>query len=238
MSTETKSNKAEGKLIIAILVYDGITVLDAIGSYEVLAKIPNVEVKLVSNSLGEKRADTGFMSLSADYLLEDVTHPDILLVPGGNFYAFIEDEQVLPWIRSAHETSKWTASVCAGSLLLGEAGIIDGLTVTTTWFAKQELEKYNATYSTDRYIVNGKIITSAGNSAGIDMAFYLAAQIAGNDIAESIQLILEYDPEPPFDVGGLDKAQPKHMKLAQEIVLQTVVSSNKVTGGSMPQVNS
>lgn len=205
---------------IAILLYDGITALDAIGPYEVLRCLPGAKIHFVAKDVGPVRADSKSLSLVADYKLADVTRPEIVLVPGGTkgTLAASGDEVILDWVRRAHETSKWTTSVCTGALILGAAGILKGLVATTHWFAKEYLERFGAEYSNERIVQQGKVITAAGVSAGIDMALHLAEQIAGKEAAEMIQLIIEYDPQPPFDSGSVQKASAEIIELAKNAV--------------------
>lgn len=192
---------------IAILLFDRLTTLDAVGPYEVLSRIPNAIVKMVAKQSGLLRNDTGSLSLVADYALDEVPSPDIFVVPGGpGQMALMEDEVVLNWVRSAHETSKWTASVCTGSLVLGAAGLLKGLKATTHWLAYDALESLGAEPAEQRVVIEGKIITAAGVSAGIDMALTLVARECSDAIAQAIQLVIEYDPQPPFDSGSPAKA--------------------------------
>jgi putative intracellular protease/amidase len=203
---------------IAILIYDGFTALDATGPYEVLSCLPGAKVHFVSTSTGPKRAHTNFVSVVADYTLSDVPSPDVIVVAGGTSGTMVaaEDSRILSWLQKAHETSKWTTSVCTGSLILGAAGILKGLQATTHWYARDFLPKFGAEYVAERFVQQGKIITAAGVSAGIDMALHLAAEIAGREIAESIQLIIEYDPQPPFDSGSIKKASPSIIEMAKQ----------------------
>jgi putative intracellular protease/amidase len=205
---------------IAILLYEGFTALDAVGPYEVLSRLPQATVHFVGSSVGPKRADTGSLALYADNTLTDIPHPDIVVLPGGTSgtLAAAQDERLLEWIQVAHASSQWTTSVCTGALLLGAAGILKGLTATTHWAARAQLEAYGATYLPERFVRNGKIITAAGVSAGLDMALYLAGEIAGKPVAEAIQLGLEYDPHPPFDSGSLQKASAATLSLVQQLV--------------------
>jgi transcriptional regulator GlxA family with amidase domain len=203
------------EITIAILLHEGMTASDAIGPYEALRSIPGATVKFVAETPGPKRVDSGFLILVADYGLDEVPHPDVLVVCPGS-PAVPPSEHVLSWIRTAHETSQWTTSVCAGSLLLGAAGLLQGVKATTTWAAMDQLAQFGAIACPDeRYVRSGKIITAAGNSAGIDMALYLVGQIAGPEIAQATQLLMEYDPQPPFDSGSLAKASPRAIELAQ-----------------------
>jgi putative intracellular protease/amidase len=192
---------------IAILLFDRLTALDAIGPYEVLSRIPNAMIKFVAKEAGAKRTDVGSLALTADYTLDQVPSPDIFVVPGGpGQTALMDDEAILNWIRRAHETSKWTASVCTESLVLGAAGLLKGLKATSHWLAYDALRALGAEPTEQRVVIEGKIITAAGVSAGIDMALTLVAHECGDALAQSIQLGIEYDPHPPFDSGSPSKA--------------------------------
>jgi putative intracellular protease/amidase len=200
---------------IAILLFDRLTALDAIGPYEVLQRLPGAHVKFVGAERGPVRTDQGMLGLIADYTREEVTSADVLLVPGGiGTRALVEDEPTLEWIRALDATSEWTTSVCTGSLLLGAAGLLQGKNATTHWRVLEMLSQFGATPVSERVVVQGKVITAAGVSSGIDMALQLAARIAGDDISQAIQLGIEYDPQPPFDSGSVAKAPAKVMELA------------------------
>ena len=202
---------------IAIFIYDGMTTLDAIGPYEVLARLPEAEVKFVASTPGPKETEFG-LALTAEYALEDVPAPDIIVIPGSGKVPFLDDPAAVEWVRRAHETSKWTTSVCTGSLLLGAAGILDGKRATSHWAVRDQLRNFGAEPLAERVVLEGKVITAAGVSAGIDMALTLAAQEAGEDEARSIQLMIEYDPRPPFDSGSLEKADPDTRQRATEVL--------------------
>jgi len=204
---------------IAIPIFDRFTALDAVGPYEVLSRLPDARVRFVAQEPGPKQTETGMLSLTAEAALEDVPSPDVLVVPGGfGTRPLMEDEAMLDWIRGVHETSQWTTSVCTGSLLLAAAGLLDGLEATSHWGALDVLAQYGAKPTQRRVVEQGKIITAAGVSSGIDMALTLAARIAGEEIAQAIQLGIEYDPQPPFDSGSLAKA-PENVKQAAYTVL-------------------
>jgi putative intracellular protease/amidase len=191
---------------IAILLYDRMTALDAIGPYEVLGRVPGATIAYVSPEPGTKRTDQN-LGLIAVTSLADAAHPDIVVVPGGpGETAAGQDERILEWLRAAHETTTWTTSVCTGSLILGAAGLLEGKRATSHWLALDQLHKYGAEPTLDRVVVEGKIITAAGVSAGIDMGLTLAAKLAGDEVAQTIQLGIEYDPQPPFDAGSPKKA--------------------------------
>jgi putative intracellular protease/amidase len=192
---------------IAILLFDNLTALDAIGPYEVLSRLPGANLTFVATEAGPKRTDTGALGLVADATLDDVPTPDILLVPGGPGQVQAErDERVLAWLRHAHETTQWTTSVCTGSMVLGAAGLLEGKRATTYWLGLERLADYGAEPVNERVVFDGKIVTAAGVSSGIDMALALAGRIGGESLAQTLQLGIEYDPQPPFDAGAPDKA--------------------------------
>lgn len=209
---------------IAILLYPGVTALDAIGPYEVLSRLPGVTVTFVAKTAGPVLTDTGMLRLIAEASLEEMPHPDVLVVPGAleGFQPVMGDEEVLRWIRTVHQTTRWTTSVCVGSLILGAAGILNGLEATTHWAVKGLIGQFGATYTTNRVVRQGKVITAAGVSAGIDMALMLAAEMAGREVAESVQLLIEYDPQPPFHAGSPEKAPKRVVKNLEADLLKRV----------------
>jgi transcriptional regulator GlxA family with amidase domain len=184
---------------ILILIFDNYTALDIVGPYEVLNRLPGSEIFLVGT---EKKVykDTHGLKISADFSIDEVNHSDILLIPGGfGIDNLLKDIKILNWIREVNKTTEWTVSVCSGSLLLAETGLIDGKSCTTHWRRKDQLRMYNVNVRDERYVQDGKFITSAGVSSGIDMALFLVGKIAGEEAAKMIQLSIEYDPKPPFD---------------------------------------
>ncbi len=195
---------------VAIPIYDAFTALDAVGPYEVLSRLPGARVRFIAARPGAVTTDNGMLSLVAEASLDEVPAPDVLVVPGGiSTPKVARDPVYVDWVRRAHETSTWTTSVCTGALLLGAAGILDGLKATTHWLDYEELATYGAQPTPQRVVEQGKVITSAGVSSGIDMALTLAARIAGDDVARAIQLGIEYDPHPPFDAGSVATAGPE-----------------------------
>jgi putative intracellular protease/amidase len=192
---------------IAILLFDRFTALDAVGPYEVLVRIPGAEVTFVAKTRGEIRTDTGRLGITADAALSELTDPDIVVVPGGPGQSqAMLDPEILDWVRATDATSKWTTSVCTGSLILAAAGLLDGKKATSHWIAYDELAALGAEPTGDRVVVQGKYVTAAGVSAGIDLALTLVAAELGDFVAQAIQLGIEYDPQPPFDAGAPDKA--------------------------------
>jgi putative intracellular protease/amidase len=192
---------------IAILLYDRLTALDAIGPYEVLSRLPGASAKFVAVEPGPVSTDNGMLTLVAEGSLADASAPDIVLVPGGpGEVAARAGGAALDWLRAVHETSTWTTSVCTGSLILAAAGLLEGKRATSHWLALEQLRRLGAEPVAERVVFDGKIVTAAGVSAGIDMALTLAATIAGDEVAQAIQLGIEYDPQPPFDAGSPAKA--------------------------------
>ena len=192
---------------IAILVFERLAALDAIGPYEALSSVPGWEIRVVGPAKGEVRTEDGALGLSADFALDEVTEPDIVLIPGGDgTRALLEDEAVLAWIRTVDERTKWTTSVCTGSLVLGAAGLLEGKRATSHWLFLERLREFGADPVGGRFVEDGKIITAAGVSAGIDMALHLISREVGPEVAQAVQLGIEYDPQPPFDAGSPEKA--------------------------------
>jgi putative intracellular protease/amidase len=188
---------------IAILLYDRLTALDAVGPYEVLSRLPGATVTFVAEDAGPKRTDTGQLALTADASLAELAHPEIVVVPGGpGQTALMQDGPVRDWLRAAHQTSEWTTSVCTGSLILAAAGLLEGKRATSNWQALEELGKFGVEVIPERVVFDGKLATAAGVTAGIDMALSLVARIAGDQVAQAIQLGIEYDPQPPFAAGS------------------------------------
>ncbi len=199
---------------IAILLYDEFTALDAIGPYEVLSRLPGASVAFVAHEPGAFRTDNGMLTLLAERSLDDLRRPDVVLVPGGpGEVAARAGGAALDWLRDADRTSTWTTSVCTGSLILAAAGLLDGRRATTHWLAFDELRRLGAEPVDERVVFDGKLVTAAGVSAGIDMALALAARIAGDTVAQAIQLSIEYDPQPPFDAGSPHKAPAEIVEL-------------------------
>jgi putative intracellular protease/amidase len=204
---------------IAILLYDGMTALDAIGPYDVLRQLPGAEVVFVGDTAGVKRTEHQPLGLVADRAFAEVPAADILVVPGGfGQERVMRDATTLEWIRAIHPTTRWTTSVCTGSLILAAAGLLRGLRATSHWAQLERLREFGAEPVAERVVEQGKIITAAGVSAGIDMGLRLAARIGGDDLARGIQLGIEYDPDPPFDTGSPRKA-PEHVV---ELVRQAI----------------
>jgi len=203
-----------GRIQVAIATFPKFTALDAVGPYEVLQRIPTIDVTFVGHASGEVRSENAMLGIVADAEFEDLPRPDVLVFPGGVGTRPLQaDERVLAWVRGAHESTRFTTSVCTGSLVLGAAGLLDGLTATTHWATYPELEKHGATATADRVVehLDRRIITAAGVSSGIDMAIRLVELLVDDVAAQAAQCMIEYDPQPPFDAGAPTKVSDEVM---------------------------
>ncbi len=203
---------------ITILLYDKLAAQDAVGPYEVFRCVPGWDVHFAGLRAGEVRSEGG-LGLIVDQTLDQATEADIVLIPGGiGSDDLLEDETVLSWLREIDAGTKWTTSVCTGALVLGAAGLLEGKRATSNWLALDELPKYGAeVVSGGRWVEDGKTITAAGVTAGIDMALHLVGREAGPQVAEAVQLGIEYDPDPPFDSGSPEKAPPEIVELVRSV---------------------
>ncbi len=194
---------------IAIPLFDRLTALDAIGPYEVLQRLPEATVTFVGTRTGEVRTENGFLGLTVDAPVGDLPQPDVIVVPGGiGSREAAKDPTLIEWVRSAHGSTRFTTSVCTGSFVLGAAGLLEGLTATTHWSVLNDLQAYGAEPTMQRVVehLDRRIITAAGVSSGIDMALRLSELLVDDIAAKAMQLMIEYDPQPPFDAGHLDRA--------------------------------
>jgi putative intracellular protease/amidase len=194
---------------VAIPLFPRFTALDGIGPYEVLQRIPTIDVTFVGHQRGVVRSDNGFLGIEVDASFDEVPEPDVVVFPGGaGTRPLIRDDKVLDWVRHAHQGTRFTTSVCSGSLVLAAAGLLNGLEATSHWVALEHLGKLGAIPTSQRVVehVDRRIITAAGVSSGIDMALRLVELLVDRTAAEAAQLEIEYDPQPPFDSGALHKA--------------------------------
>lgn len=211
---------------IAIGLYPGFTALDAIGPYQVLTLAPDAEVVLCAAQKGDLVDDNGLLHLDITHTFDEVARPDVVVVPGGIITRRLarDRDPIVDWIAGAHPHSTYTTSVCTGALLLGAAGILDGLDATTHWCAYDELADYGATPTERRVVHEGKVWTAAGVSAGIDLALTLVADMHGEEVAQAIQLAIEYDPQPPFDSGAPSKAPAEILNLVRAMTQAKVAA--------------
>lgn len=195
---------------VAIPLYPRFTALDAVGPYTVLAFAPGWTVTFVAARPGPVPDDQGLLTMAATASYAEVPEPDVIVVPGGpGTLDALTDQALLDWLRSAHRHTRWTTSVCSGSFLLGAAGLLTGRRATSHWAVADQLRGMGAEPSEERVVTDGKIVTAAGVSAGIDMALELLGRAAGADTARAVQLVIEYDPRPPFDSGSVATAGPE-----------------------------
>lgn len=204
---------------IAIGLYPEFTSLDAIGPYQVFTQVPGLDVVLCAAESGRLSDDNGLLHIDVEHTFDEVTSPDVTLVPGGFVTRRLarDGDPIVDWIVATHEGTTFTTSVCTGALLLGAAGLLEDLDATTHWFAYEELARYGARPTEQRVVRQGKIWTAAGVSAGIDLALTLVAEIHGPDVAQAVQLGIEYDPQPPFDSGSPSKAAPEILDLVRAV---------------------
>jgi transcriptional regulator GlxA family with amidase domain len=206
-------------LRVAIPLFSQVTALDAVGPYEVLQRIPTLDITFIGHQRGEVRTENGMLGLTVDATFEELPEPDVIVFPGGvGSRPLQRDDRVLEWVRHAHATSTFTTSVCTGSLVLGAAGLLAGLTATTHWSCYQELAAHGAEPTAQRVVehLDRRIITAAGVSSGIDMALRLVELLVDRTAAEAAQLMIEYDPQPPFDTGSVVKADDTVMTRVME----------------------
>jgi transcriptional regulator GlxA family with amidase domain len=194
---------------IAIFLFDQVTALDAVGPYEALSRFPGATTVFVGEKLGEVRTDIGTLGLTVDATLDEVTRPDLVLVPGGiGQQQHMLDGPVHEWLRAVDAHTTWTTSVCTGSLILAAAGLLAGRRATSHWVRRDDLAQHGAVPTNERVVFDGKYVTAGGVSAGIDMALTLVDTMAGRELAEAIQCGIEYDPHPQYDAGSPEKVDP------------------------------
>lgn len=204
---------------IAIPLFDRFTALDAVGPFQVLSALPGARVRFLGPEAGPIRTDNEMLTVVAEAPWEDAPDPEVLVVPGGvGTRTLLDDERMLDWVRSVHRTSRFTTSVCTGSLVLAAAGLLDDVDAASHWLELDTLAALGANPTSERVVERGKVITAAGVASGIDMALQLAERIAGPEVAQAIQLAMEYDPQPPFDSGSPEKAPPEVVELVRSVV--------------------
>jgi putative intracellular protease/amidase len=220
---------------IAIVTYPGFTALDFIGPYEVLRWLPDAEVRFVWHEPGPVTADSGVLVVGATHSFAETPSPDVVLVPGGmTTVEHARDEALLDWVRRAHQSATWTASVCSGSIILAAAGLLNGKRATSHWMTLPIVKTLGAIpVGNERVVQEGEIVTSAGVSAGIDLALWLAGRIGGDDRAKAIQLSMEYDPQPPFDSGHMAKASAKTKAAATALLARDAAKPAQLRAGTL-----
>ncbi len=216
---------------IAILLYPGLTALDALGPFELLRGIPGAEIRLVWKEVGPVLTDSNVLVVGATHRLDETRRPDIVLVPGSSnrTTTLMADAEVKAWLRHAHDHTRLTTSVCSGALILGAAGLLEGRAATSHWAALPWLSQFGAQARPhDRIVRDGKVWTAAGVSAGIDLALAVVAEVADEETARVAQLTIEYDPRPPFDSGHMDKAHPRTIERAKREMLAASLNASEL----------
>jgi transcriptional regulator GlxA family with amidase domain len=208
---------------VALALYPKFTLLDIIGPFQVLADVPGDDVVFVASTPGRVIDHTGRSGLDASASLDEVTAPEVVVVPGALGDTEL-DETLVRWLRRVHPTTTWTTSVCTGSIYLAAAGILGGVDATTHWVRKDRLEQLGAHYLPERVVERGKVITAAGVSSGIDMALRLVERMHGIEMAEIVQLGIEYDPQPPFDAGSPAKAPREIVELVRGMLAERMTA--------------
>ena len=213
---------------IALALYDGFTALDIIGPYQVLATVPGGEVFFVAEKRGIVPDDSGTVRLEATRSFAEVREADIVVVGGGiTTHTLIPHHPIIPWLKDIHTRTQWTTSVCTGSLLLAAAGLLRDVEATSHWLMLDFLGTLGAKPTLKRVVFGGdRIVTAAGVSSGIDMALALVERIHGRDMAETVQLAIEYDPQPPLDCGSPAKARPEIVATVQRIFGELVAKAS------------
>ena len=203
---------------VGLVLYPQFTALDIVGPFQTLVDVPGLDVFFVAADKGPVVDHTGRLTLQAARSFDEVESLDVLVVPGGFADRGIDStNDVIQFVKKIHPTTTWTTSVCTGSIYLAHAGILNGLNATTHWASYDRLRELGAFPTEQRVIQEGKIITAAGVSAGIDMGLTLVAALEGDEMAKMIQLAIEYDPQPPFDSGAPSKVSPEFKKFALSI---------------------
>jgi transcriptional regulator GlxA family with amidase domain len=198
---------------VALVLYPGFTALDIVGPFQTLAGVPGLDVFFVAETAGEVLDDTGRFSLRAQKSFAEVPNPDVVVVPGGfGARSATEKDPLVVWLRQVYPSATWMTSVCTGAAFLGQAGFLEGISATTHWAFVDLIEKRGATYTEQRVVIVGKVITAAGVSSGIDMGLTLVSILVNDEVAKMVQLAIEYDPQPPFDSGAPSKVSPEFLR--------------------------
>jgi transcriptional regulator GlxA family with amidase domain len=207
---------------VACVLYENFTALDLIGPYEVIGGWPDAEMHYLAMSDAPVASDHGLTVTPTD-TPATLPAPDVVLIPGSSRpLEPLADQALLEWVRGAAESATWMTSVCTGTSIYAAAGLLAGRRATTHWVFREPLAAMGVgvEVSTDRVVFDGKFVSGAGVSAGIDMALALTARVHGDEIARQIQLAIEYDPQPPFDSGAPEKASPEILAATRAALLE------------------
>lgn len=208
--------------IIGIVMYPGMTALDVIGPQTVFSGLPGIQIHRVWKSLEPITADDG-MVIMPDTTFADCPPVDVLCIGGGRGQsAIVDDAEVLIFLRFQGNKAKFVTSVCGGSEFLAKAGLLKGYRAATHWAMRPQLAKLGVEVGTERVVIDRNRITGGGVTAGIDFGLVVAKALYGEDIAKINQLLMEYDPAPPFDAGSPEKAGPELVKKAMQYMAQAM----------------
>jgi transcriptional regulator GlxA family with amidase domain len=203
----------------AFVLYPDMTALDIVGPYEIISRWPDADVHFLARSLEPVRCDEG-LTLVPTHTPATLSDPELIVVPGsGKPVQVLSDQVLIDWLRTAAPNCKWTASVCTGAGLYAAAGLLAGKTTTTHWAFRDNVRAMGVEVVGDRVVWQGNHVSGAGVSAGIDMALSLTDHVHGREVAESLQLAIEYDPQPPFNSGAPTKADASTLRLALRILM-------------------
>ncbi|MFY0403252.1 DJ-1/PfpI family protein [Pantoea dispersa] len=214
---------------IGLLLFPALTQLDLTGPFEVFARVPDTKVHLIWKNLELVVSDRG-MAIQPTTTFDTCPALDIICVPGGpGQINLMEDEEVLSFIRAQSKQAKLVTSVCTGSLVLGAAGLLQGYKATTHWASLDQLALLGAEPVNEHVVRDRNRITGAGVTSGIDFALSVVSEMFGPDIAQNIQLHMEYDPAPPFDCGSPRSASEEQLKKAQQQVAPFIEKRRQAT---------
>ncbi len=212
---------------IAYVLYPDFTALDLVGPYEIISRWPEVDVRFLATSADPVRADCGLTVVPTD-TPQTLPDPDLIVVPGsGNPLPVLRDQPLIDWLRAAAPQCQWTASVCTGAGIYAAAGLLTDKPTTTHWAFRDVVRAYGVEVVDERVVWQANHVSAAGVSAGIDMAFALTERVHGPDLAKALQLVIEYDPEPPFDSGSPAKADDATMRLATSVLMAGLPSGQE-----------
>ena len=224
-------------LAIGILIYPNVTQLDATGPDQVLARVPGATLHMIWKTREPIPTDAGF-SIVPNTTFADCPKLDVICVPGGGGQvALMTDPETLDFLRKQAETARYVTSVCTGSLVLGAAGLLKGYRSACHWAWREMLSDFGAVPVAERVVRDRNRISGGGVTAGIDFGLTVAAELAGEEVAKSIQLVLEYDPHPPFDSGSPEKAGPERVQRLRERLAPMLETRRKANAEAAARLN-
>jgi len=207
------------RLTIAMTIFPNLTQLDLTGPYEVFGRLPDTKVLLIAESLQPVKSDNGLL-LTPEATFETAPQADVLFVPGGRgIFDAMQSKKLISFLQTQAKNAKYITSVCTGSLVLAAAGLLDGYKATTHWLSLDLLKLFKVDVVEERVVIDRNRITGGGVTAGIDFGLYVASKLFNESVAKEIQLMMEYNPAPPFNAGS--------PKIADKEIVSRVVNSRK-----------